>query len=378
MSLRRIRTKNICVFSIINGNESVNNCRIFRELVDRLDYSLIFTNKIFDLNTNRCKVLLIRSDENFKLLPSEVKLIIDYLVGGGTLIILFDSLLECELQSNVVELTDILGIYPRCSTLTDSSKNNMIRVIYSDEFKSSIIDGISELYYPNGCSLIVKKRPFTKIFLRAKLSNKNAEPPIIVITRYGNGKAAIIGSRNFLTDDSLRIESNFRVTLSILSLILNIEFPEEKVNEFLEIIREKRERPKKEVMKALPTKIELPKTKEVMESKKKIISPISTEVVLPESKEVIERPQILKKETKERISEITTTEQLMNRMNQLEELVTRLVTDLTNLKKLIKSIDSKIDEIHIKLNDHDKNITKDIKKIHNFFKKSDNDEESTI
>jgi len=345
MNPRRIRTKNICVFSILTNNESANNYGILREIANKLGFSLIFTDKISDLNTNRCKALLIKSDDNFKLLSSEVKMIIDYLVGGGALIILLDSVLECELRSNIIELTDILGVYPRCSTLRGGDKNQVVEIIYLDEFKSSIVSETKELYYPRGASLIVKKRPFTKVFLRANLSEKNAKPPIIVFTRYGNGKAIIVGSRDLFIDSALRIENNFRVVLSILSVILGIEISKDKVDELLGIIKKEKKVPKKEVIEVLSTKIELPKTEEM-----------------------IKKSQIIKEEAKKEVSEVAVTKQLMDRVIKLEELVMNLITKLTNLEDLVESIRSKTDEIYVKLNNHDKKVTKDIKKIHEVFK----------
>ena len=261
-------------------------------------------------------------------------MIIDYLVGGGNLLILLDPILECSLRSNVIELTNVLGIYPRCSPLK-GSKGNLIKIIRSDEFKSDIMSSENELFYPRGSSLIVKKRPFTKSLLRAYLNEKEAKPPIVVFTKYGNGKAIVAGSSGLLLDSALRIKSNLKLALSILSIILGIEISQDKIQEFLGIIKreEGKKLPTEEAMEVLSKEVEIPK---------------------PKIEERKEMKPVVKEETKEEAPVREVLEgQLMNKITKLEDTIRELTNKIVNLENVVDLIKDRVEEIYSMLKHRD-------------------------
>lgn len=341
MGPRKSKSRNLCMF-LIPSHEEPNklvNYTILNNLLEELGYSLTITDNVNEINQHRCNALLIRSSENLKLLSSEVKLIIDYLVGGGVLIILLDPLLECFMISNIKELTDVLGIYPRCDVIKVSKHDSTVPIEISEHFKKYIVSSFKEIFYPGGTSLIIKKRPFTKIFLRALYSEGDFHPPIIVFTKYGNGKAIIGGSPMLLSDDALLNEGNLKLAIALLNSVLGLNISKEQVDEIIpRILRKERKLAAKPV--------------EFIQETAKI------------SKEVPKKEEIkieVSEEAREAKQGVIPPEKILEKIGMLEQAIASLSERIISLEEKIDFINDAVNMISHKLDKLDKKISKDIK-----------------
>ena len=318
-----------------------SNYTLVNNILKKIGISLIKIQNIDEQTLFSTKLLIIPAKYGSKFLSSEIKTIIDYVVKGGALLILLDSESECTLSSNINEIMEILGIYVRCKKVKSMTGTQPIEIKIVEEHHD-ILKNVTRIIYPDGASFLIKKRITTFIILSTPSYAYPSNAPIIVGTKYGNGRVLVVGSYKIFDDEWILKADNVRLMLNIIAWLLNIKLDEDILSEVLSELK----RPHKA---AIPVAEPTLKTK-AGEGKQIIIreTPIEREVGI--SREKISREEISMPDTKllqdiamrleEKISSITDMRSILE---NLKMSINSIINSLTAIQAILDKISTKIE-----------------------------------
>lgn len=330
--------------------KSIQKLSLFMKGLEKIGMTTQILRKIDDAEISQCKIMVLGLRKDYKYLESEIKVIIDYLVRGGTLLVLYDYLSECMCKSNIKDITDILGIYSRCIPIWESREKKDLIISFIKESNHAITRNIEELHIPQPSSFVVKKRPFTEVILRAPESTNLASTPIAIATRYGNGKIVIIGSEKIFYDEWIKKGDNAVFFLNIIAWLTGVEIEEkDKENIIAEIKGLAKVKEEKVIEKVPPSHerrfplIAIKKETEVVrEEPIKKISQLEKLEKVPVSIEK-ERLELLTEVTKRLAVFDTKIQLLLNKLENLESKMNTIVASLMSVtgtfNKLLKNFE---------------------------------------
>ena len=345
----------VCISDLDDWEKNFSVLRRFMELAN-VSFSIL--HGIDHLDANRCKLLILGSKKGYKYLSLEIKSLIDYLVGGGSLIVLMDPKIDCTFLSNVREIVEVLGIYPRCVYVKTASGERVIKIKISDS-EHKLLKEVKEIYYPYGSSFLVKKRPFTKVILKAPKNTSAAVAPIVVSTRYGNGKVVVIGTNEIFNDKWILKGDNLRLFLNMINWLLDMRISDEIIDVLKGTAVEKEvpERPKIEV-KRVASK---PKAivQEVLEKPieiKRIDAKRASEIMEKKKVEHIKEEPIIHREIqpgfiKETIDLDAKIRPLVSRLESMESKIISLISLLSSMNTSLNGMAKKIEHIESEILD---------------------------
>jgi len=320
--------------SILFDQESVlgNIKREYNELARllvNLDFNIIEMSSFDEQLIGRARVLVIPAKTYYKYEKEELAVLRDFLVRGGSLLIMFDKFGDVGLVNNLEEITALAGIFPRCDIVR--GERSSVVIINTFNKVDSITFGVEKIIYPEGCSFIIKQRAHTKPIAITSPRHNPPNAPVIVISRYGNGRLGVIGSYKMFSNDWIKHYDNAQIFVNILFWLIG---EKKKIPNVRELII-KEVSVKKELLRIPEIEREFVK-KEIQEARVK-------------PGELIEKVERGKREEGEKYEEFkdlrSIAEGLKNVQSQLDELFNKVTSLESNLLDIIKKTAERQEEI---------------------------------
>ena len=198
-----------------------------KEFGIKLDF-LIIEKLDNALNKRNYKAVIIDPHESFSLLPHEIKTFKDYLLNGGSYLLLLGLESKDLFNDSMKLLLDVFRVFPRYIKL-DSEES--IRI--DNLVKHQITEWLSTLDLVNGISFI--SSPENVILARTGKDCVVSNVPVLLAGQRGSGKYVVYGSQRSFDEINVEDEKNLQLLLNIICWLLDfdkchrvIETPQEK------------------------------------------------------------------------------------------------------------------------------------------------------
>ncbi|MHA1340763.1 MAG: DUF4350 domain-containing protein [Promethearchaeota archaeon] len=181
----------------------------FAELLNQLGCKITvnYSNKIDDQLLKDIDVLILGCPVNHYILEEEIKAIIDFVIGGGNLLVISEYGGDSVQKTNLNDLTKNFGIYFE-NTIVRSNKNpnSSSLPIVKPAIQHVLTKNINEIILGGTCSIRIAKDAFA-IFSSGDdmwieiyddlnnvwIKSENQNVPLIACITYGQGKVVAFG-----------------------------------------------------------------------------------------------------------------------------------------------------------------------------------------
>lgn len=211
--------------------------RPFSELLDQMDCYTVINNagKINDKLLENADLLILGCPVNHYLLGDEIRNIVDFVVSGGSLLVMSEYGGDTVQKTNLNDLTSYFGIYfenTAVRTKKEETGSTSLPII-TEIIEHELTKNIKKIILGGICSIRTAKDAIG-IFLTGKdtwieiydnannawIKNEEVNVPIIAITTYGQGRVVAIGDIDIFGGNpefGLNALDNKRVIMNIFN-----------------------------------------------------------------------------------------------------------------------------------------------------------------